>query len=157
VGSVNRLKSLMDLQQCLCFVTDWSELGPLNLQDHKSWFWSGFLEVLFQKHRQLLSLCDVGDRQIGVGLCRKTLKRKKLFHSFKKKLSICRLKHDSCLSLQPWQFSSLTAPNLQHTANQERNDQCGNQHYSRELLMMGILVPETCWTYKKYNKITSGI
>ena len=33
---------------------------------------------------------------------------------------------------------------LQPTANQERNDQCGNQHYSRELLMMGITVPETC-------------
>jgi len=33
---------------------------------------------------------------------------------------------------------------LQPTANQERNDQCGNQHYSRELLMMGIVVPETC-------------
>jgi len=39
---------------------------------------------------------------------------------------------------------SLTAPNLQHTANQERNDQCGNQQYSRELLMMGIVMPETC-------------
>ena len=26
----------------------------------------------------------------------------------------------------------------------ERNDQCGNQHHSRELLMMGIVVPETC-------------
>jgi len=46
--------------------------------------------------------------------------------------------------LQPGHYSSLTAPNLQHTANQERNDQCGNQHYSRELLMMGIVVPETC-------------
>jgi len=23
--------------------------------------------------------------------------------------------------------------------------------------MMGIVVPETCWTYKKYNKILSGI
>jgi len=22
---------------------------------------------------------------------------------------------------------------------------------------MGIVVPETCWSYKKYNKITSGI
>jgi len=41
-------------------------------------------------------------------------------------------------------YSSLTAPNLQHTANQERNDQCGNQHQSREVLMMGIVVPETC-------------
>jgi len=36
------------------------------------------------------------------------------------------------------------ACNLQHTENQERNDQCGNQHRSRELLMMGILMPETC-------------
>ena len=42
-------------------------------------------------------------------------------------------------------YSSLTAPNLQPTANPERNDQCGNnQHYSRELLMIGIVVPETC-------------
>jgi len=46
--------------------------------------------------------------------------------------------------LQPGHYSSLTAPNLQHTANQERNDQCGNQHHSCELLMIGIVVPETC-------------
>jgi len=39
---------------------------------------------------------------------------------------------------------SSEARNLQPTANQERNDQCGNQRYSRELLMMGIVVPETC-------------
>ena len=26
----------------------------------------------------------------------------------------------------------------------ERDDQCGNQHHSRELLMMGIVVAETC-------------
>ena len=26
----------------------------------------------------------------------------------------------------------------------ERNDQCDNQHYSRELLMLGTVVPETC-------------
>jgi len=51
----------------------------------------------------------------------------------------------------------ITAPNLQPTANQERNDQCGNQHHSRELLMMGIVVPETCSAYNKYNKIISGI
>ena len=54
----------------------------------------------------------------------------------------CRLK--SCFSLQPRYYSSLTAPNLQPTTHQERNDQCGNQHYSRQLLMMGIVVPETC-------------
>jgi len=60
-------------------------------------------------------------------------------------------------SLQSGHYSNLTAPNLQPTANQERNDQRGNQHYSRELLMMGIVVPETCWAYKKYNKIISGM
>jgi len=60
-------------------------------------------------------------------------------------------------SLQPRHHSSLTAPNLQHTANQERNNQCGNQHHSRELLMMGRVVPETCWAYKQHNKIISGI
>ena len=62
-----------------------------------------------------------------------------------------------CYSLQPGHYSSLPAPNFQRTANQERNDQCGNQHYSRELLMMGIVVPEACWAYKKYNKIISSI
>ena len=65
--------------------------------------------------------------------------------------------HALCYSLQPGHYSNLTAPNLQPTANQERNDQAGNQHYSRELLMMGIIVPEICWTYKKHNKIISGI
>jgi len=47
-------------------------------------------------------------------------------------------------SLQVGHHSRLTAPNFQPTANEERNDQCGNQHYSRELLMMGIVMPETC-------------
>jgi len=69
---------------------------------------------------------------------------------------VCWFKHDFCLSLQPGHHSNLTAPNLHHTANQERYDQCGNQHHSLELLMMGIVMPETCWAYKKYNKITSG-
>ena len=54
-------------------------------------------------------------------------------------------------------YSSLPAPYLQHTTNQERNDQCGNLHYSRELLMMGIVAPETCWAYKKYDKIIRSI
>jgi len=48
------------------------------------------------------------------------------------------------LSLQLGQYSSLTAPNLQHTANQERYDQCGNQQHSRELLVMGTIMPVTC-------------
>ena len=59
-------------------------------------------------------------------------------------------------SFHSW-FAVITAPNLQPTANQGWNDQCGNQHHSRELLMMGIIVPKTCWAYKKCNKITSGI
>ena len=59
-------------------------------------------------------------------------------------------------SAQPGHYSSLTA-NLQPTANQERNDECGNRHYSRELQMMGIVMPETCWAYKKYNKTVSDI
>ena len=49
-----------------------------------------------------------------------------------------------CLSLQPGHYSSLTAPNLQHTANQDLNDQWGNQHHSREFLMMRIVMLETC-------------
>ena len=59
--------------------------------------------------------------------------------------------------LQPGHHSSLTAPNLQPTANQERNDQCGNQSYSRELLTMDIVMPEICRAYKKHNKIISDI
>ena len=46
-------------------------------------------------------------------------------------------------SLQPGHYSNLTPPNLQHIANQERKDHCGNQHHSRELLKMGILMLET--------------
>jgi len=46
-------------------------------------------------------------------------------------------------SLQSGHYSSLTATNFQPTATQERNDQCGNQHYSREILMMGMVMPET--------------
>jgi len=49
-----------------------------------------------------------------------------------------------CLSLQPGHHSSLTSRNLQHTANQEQQDQCGKQHHSRELLMLSIVILETC-------------
>jgi len=47
-------------------------------------------------------------------------------------------------SLRPGHYSNLTAPNLQNTVNQDRNDQCGNQQYSRQLLMVGIVMHETC-------------
>ena len=56
----------------------------------------------------------------------------------------CAREHSVQFFVQPRLYSSLTAPNLQHTANQERNDQCGSQHHSRELLIMGIVVSETC-------------
>ena len=49
----------------------------------------------------------------------------------------------------PGHYSSLTATILQPTANQDRNDKSGNQHYTRELLKMDIVVPETCWAYKE--------
>ena len=48
------------------------------------------------------------------------------------------------IALKPGHYSSLPAPNFQPTATQEREDQCGNQRYSSELLMMGIVVHETC-------------
>ena len=31
-----------------------------------------------------------------------------------------------------------------------------NQHNIREVLMMDTVIPETCWAYKKCNKIISG-
>ena len=52
--------------------------------------------------------------------------------------------HRADYSLQPGHLSSLPAPNFQPTATQEPDRPCGNQHYSRELLLMGITVPETC-------------
>jgi len=46
-------------------------------------------------------------------------------------------------NLHPGQLSSLSAPNFQPTTTQEPDGQCGDQHYSLQLLMMGIVVPET--------------
>ena len=47
-------------------------------------------------------------------------------------------------SLQPGHLSSLPAPTFQPTATQEPDGPCGNQHYSRQLLMMGTVLSETC-------------
>jgi len=41
--------------------------------------------------------------------------------------------------------SILPAINLQPAETREPEGLCGNQRYRRELLMMGIMVPETCW------------
>jgi len=59
--------------------------------------------------------------------------------------------------LEAGHLDSLLAPNFQTTETQEPDGQCVNQHYSRELLMMGITVPETCSAYHKYNKTISNI
>jgi len=42
--------------------------------------------------------------------------------------------------------SILPTINFQPAATPEPNGLCGNQHYRRELLMMGIMVPEICST-----------
>ena len=49
-------------------------------------------------------------------------------------------------SLQPGHYSSLSAPNLQPTANQERKDQYGNEHYCRELQAPGCRLKPAAWT-----------
>ena len=49
----------------------------------------------------------------------------------------------SSFILQSGHHSSLTAPHLQHTANQERHDRFSKQRHSRKLLMMGIVMLET--------------
>jgi hypothetical protein len=59
-------------------------------------------------------------------------------------LRVKRLVRAAGFSLQPGNYSSLTATYLQHTTNQEQYDQCGNQQHSREFLMMGIVMLETC-------------
>ena len=46
-------------------------------------------------------------------------------------------------------------PNTQHTEN-KTTDVVIQQH-SRKLLMMDILMSETCWVHKKWNKIASDI
>jgi len=51
---------------------------------------------------------------------------------------------------QPRQIS-----NTQRTENKTTNVVI--QQHSRKLLMMDILIPETCWAHKKWNKIESDI
>ena len=51
----------------------------------------------------------------------------------------------SCYILRSGHTSILPALNLQPAATPEPDDLCGNQRYRRELLMMGIIVLETCW------------
>ena len=61
------------------------------------------------------------------------------------------------LSLQHWHYS--TQPhqisNTQRTEN--KTTDVVTQQHSRKLLMMDILMSETCWAHKKWNEIASDI
>ena len=46
---------------------------------------------------------------------------------------------------------------LQHTTNWEQDDWCGNSSTQSQAPKMDILMSETCWAHKKWNKIASGI
>ena len=50
-----------------------------------------------------------------------------------------------CFSLQHGYYYNPNTQKLQHTSNQEQYDQFGNSKNSRKLLMMDILMSETCW------------
>ena len=64
---------------------------------------------------------------------------------------------DLCYSLQNEHHSTPAAPNLQHTTNWEQDTDVVIQQHSRKLLMMDILISETCWAHRKWNKIASDI
>ena len=46
---------------------------------------------------------------------------------------------------------------LNHPSVQNKTTDVVIQKHSRKLLMMGILMSETCWAHKKWNKIASDI
>ena len=52
---------------------------------------------------------------------------------------------EGCNSLRPGNSSILPELDFQPAATREPDGLCGNQCYRRELLMMGVMVPETCW------------
>ena len=51
---------------------------------------------------------------------------------------------DECPDRRSGHSSILPALNFQPAATREPDSLCGNQRYRRELLVMGIMVPETC-------------
>ena len=69
-------------------------------------------------------------------------------------LSICRLKLQPAKRTPP-NTSRNKSSNTQRTEN-KTTDVVIQQH-SRRLLKMGILMSETCWAHKKWNKIASDI
>jgi len=60
-------------------------------------------------------------------------------------------------SLQHGYHSYPTTQKLQHTSNQEHTTNVVIQQNSRKLLMIDILMSETFWAHKKWNKIASDI
>jgi len=54
------------------------------------------------------------------------------------------MRNISRYSLRSGNSSILPALNLHPAATREPDDLCGSQRYRHELLMMGIMVPETC-------------
>ena len=61
-----------------------------------------------------------------------------------------RLRHH--FSLQHGYHAKPNTPKHQHTSNQEHSTNVVIQQNSRKLLMMDILMSETCWAHKKWNK-----
>ena len=51
---------------------------------------------------------------------------------------------EGCYSLWSGPLSILPTLNLQPAATPEPDTLCGNRRYRSELLVMGIMVPETC-------------
>ena len=63
-----------------------------------------------------------------------------------------------CFSLQHGYHSNPTTPKLRNTHRTKNNTtNVVIQQNSRKLLMMDILMSETCWALKKWNKIASVI
>jgi len=60
-------------------------------------------------------------------------------------------------SLQHGYHSNPATPKLQHTTKQEHTTNVVIQQKSRRLLVMDVLMSETCWAHKKWNKIASDI
>ena len=56
----------------------------------------------------------------------------------------------NCFSLQHVYHSNPTTPKHQHTSKQEHTTNVVIQQNSRKLLMMDILMSETCWAHKKW-------
>ena len=69
-------------------------------------------------------------------------------------LRLCRLLQPA--KRTPPKTSRTKSSNTQRTEN-KTSDVVIHQHSRRKLLMMDILITETCWAHKKWNKIASDI